>query len=68
MDDPVILPTSGKVMDRKHIMGHILSTSNDPFNREPLTEEMLRPATDLKLQIEEWKRMKGLEATKKSNK
>jgi len=68
MDDPVILPTSGKVMDRKHITRHILSTPNDPFNREPLTEEMLRPATDLKLQIEEWKRMKGVEATKKANK
>ena len=43
MEDPVLLPTSGKVMDRKHIMRHLLSTPNDPFNRMTLTEEMLKP-------------------------
>ena len=45
MEDPVLLPTSGKVMDRKHIMRHLLSTPNDPFNRMTLTEEMLKPGT-----------------------
>ena len=43
MEDPVLLPTSGKVMDRKHITRHLLSTPNDPFNRMTLTEEMLKP-------------------------
>ena len=43
MEDPVLLPTSGKVMDRKHITRHLLSTPNDPFNRDYLTEEMLKP-------------------------
>ena len=43
MEDPVLLPTSGKIMDRKHINRHLLSTPNDPFNRQPLTEEMLKP-------------------------
>ena len=43
MEDPVLLPTSGNVMDRKHITRHLLSTPNDPFNRQPLTEEMLKP-------------------------
>jgi ubiquitin conjugation factor E4 B len=43
MEDPVVLPTSGKVMDRKHISRHLLSTPNDPFNRQHLTEEMLKP-------------------------
>ena len=43
MEDPVLLPTSGKVMDRKHITRHLLSTPNDPFNRQALTEEMLKP-------------------------
>ncbi len=43
MEDPVLLPTSGKVMDRKHITRHLLSTPNDPFNRQTLTEEMLKP-------------------------
>ncbi len=32
-------------MDRKHINRHLLSTPNDPFNRQPLTEEMLKPGT-----------------------
>ena len=45
MEDPVLLPTSGKIMDRKHINRHLLSTPNDPFNRQPLTEEMLKPGT-----------------------
>ena len=49
MEDPVLLPTSGNVMDRKHITRHLLSTPNDPFNRQPLTEEMLKPGTPLKI-------------------
>jgi len=56
MEDPVILPASGKVMDRKHIIRHLLSTPNDPFNRQPLTEDKLIPATDLKQKIQDWKK------------
>lgn len=40
MDDPVILP-SGKVMDRTVIVRHLLNASTDPFNRQPLSEDML---------------------------
>lgn len=40
MDDPVVLP-SGNVMDRSIIVRHLLNASTDPFNRQPLTEEML---------------------------
>lgn len=40
MCDPVLLP-SGKVMDRSIITRHLLNSSTDPFNRQPLTEEML---------------------------
>lgn len=58
MEDPVLLPTSGKVMDRKHITRHLLSTPNDPFNRMTLTEEMLKPDVELKEKIDEWKRQK----------
>ncbi len=47
MEDPVLLPTSGKVMDRKHITRHLLSTPNDPFNRQALTEEMLKPGNTI---------------------
>jgi len=55
MEDPVILPTSGKICDRKHIIRHLLSTPNDPFNRQPLTEDKLVPATELRNQITTWK-------------
>merc|ERR1711971_773055 len=58
MEDPVLLPTSGKVMDRKHITRHLLSTPNDPFNRMTLTEEMLKPEVALKEKIEAWKLQK----------
>lgn len=40
MCDPVLLP-SGKVMDRSIITRHLLNSNTDPFNRQPLTEEML---------------------------
>jgi len=55
MEDPVILP-SGNMCDRKNIERHILSTPNDPFNRQPLTEDMLKPAIELKQRMEEWKK------------
>ncbi|KAF5288784.1 hypothetical protein FQA39_LY15275 [Lamprigera yunnana] len=42
MTDPVSLP-SGQVMDRSVIMRHLLNSSTDPFNRQPLTEDMLQP-------------------------
>lgn len=49
MEDPVLLPTSGTVMDRKHIVRHLLSTPNDPFNRQQLTEEMLKPGKPVRV-------------------
>lgn len=42
MEDPVILP-SGTVMDRTVIIRHLLNNSTDPFNRQPLKEDMLIP-------------------------
>ncbi|XP_059477156.1 ubiquitin conjugation factor E4 B [Neocloeon triangulifer] len=53
MEDPVILP-SGKVMDRPVIIRHLLNSSTDPFNRQPLSEDMLQPATELQQRINEW--------------
>ncbi|KAK2710160.1 hypothetical protein QYM36_013732 [Artemia franciscana] len=61
MEDPVILPSSGKVMDRSIILRHLLNSSTDPFNRQPLTEEMLVPASELKQKIQEWKVQKSSE-------
>ncbi|XP_045476375.1 ubiquitin conjugation factor E4 B isoform X2 [Harmonia axyridis] len=58
MTDPVRLP-SGQVMDRAVIMRHLLNSSTDPFNRQPLTEDMLVPALDLKERIVNWRSKKA---------
>ena len=57
MSDPVLLP-SGMVMDRPIIVRHLLTTSHDPFNRQPLSLDMLVPATALRGRIEAWKKEK----------
>ncbi|KAH9639617.1 hypothetical protein HF086_010024 [Spodoptera exigua] len=44
MTDPVLLP-SGKIMDRSVILRHLLNSATDPFNRQPLSEDQLRPGT-----------------------
>ncbi len=41
MIDPVLLPTSNKIMDRSIIMRHLLNSATDPFNRMALTEDKL---------------------------
>ncbi|XP_047740861.1 ubiquitin conjugation factor E4 B isoform X3 [Hyalella azteca] len=53
MTDPVALP-SGIVMDRSVIMRHLLNDNTDPFTRQPLTEDDLRPDAKLKDEIEAW--------------
>ncbi|KAJ8320744.1 hypothetical protein KUTeg_002331 [Tegillarca granosa] len=53
MKEPVILP-SGTVMDRPIIVRHLLNSQTDPFNRQPLTEEELKPDHALKAKIETW--------------
>jgi len=52
MKDPVLLPTSGTIIDRVTIMKHLLSDPTDPFNRQKLTKEMLVPQSELKEKIE----------------
>lgn len=42
MTDPVELP-SGVIMDHAIIARHLLNSQTDPFNRQPLTEEELKP-------------------------
>ncbi|CAG0918939.1 unnamed protein product [Notodromas monacha] len=54
MEDPVELPTSGKIMDRSTIVRHLLNSATDPFNRQHLTECMLVPVPALKDSIREW--------------
>jgi len=58
MKDPVKLPTSGNIVDRSTIARILLTDGKDPFNRAPLTMEMVVPETKLKEQIEEFKESK----------
>jgi len=51
MVDPVTLPTSGNIMDRKHIHRIIMADDSDPFNRMPLKAEMLEPLPELRARI-----------------
>jgi len=58
MEDPVILPTSGHSVDRAVIARHLLSDPRDPFNRAPLSIDMVKPNTELKKQIDDFKNKK----------
>merc|ERR1712060_1037453 len=51
MEDPVLLPTSNTIMDRKVIERHIMSCDDDPFNRAHLSVQDLVPQTELRAQI-----------------
>lgn len=54
MTDPVCLPSSKQVVDRSTIARHLLSDQSDPFNRSPLTMDMVQPAEELKNRIQSW--------------
>ena len=54
MKEPVRLP-SGMVVDRSVILRHLLNSSIDPFNRQPLTLDMLVPQPELQRRIEQWR-------------
>jgi len=56
MEDPVRLPSSGQTLDRSVILRHLLISSTDPFDRQPLTEDMLTPDDELRQRIADWKR------------
>lgn len=43
MEDPVLLPTSSTIVDRSTITAHLLGDTRDPFNRKPLSMDMLQP-------------------------
>ncbi|CRH03730.1 ubiquitin conjugation factor E4 B, putative [Plasmodium relictum] len=54
MLDPVLLPTSGIIIDRKNIERHLMSEPNDPFNRAPLSKEQLVAMPELKEEIHKY--------------
>ena len=54
MTDPVMLPSSRQVVDRTTIARHLLSDQSDPFNRAPLTMDMLEPQDELRERVRLW--------------
>ena len=58
MKDPVLLTTSNRIVDRSIALQSILRGGHDPFNGLKLTQTMLIPQLELKLQIQEWKKKK----------
>lgn len=54
MIDPVILPSSGITIDRQTIARHLLSDQTDPFNRSPLTMDMVKSNVELQQRVQEW--------------
>lgn len=61
MKDPVLLPTSGNVIDRSTITQHLLNDPHDPFNRKELSIDMIEPATELKERMSTWLAQKRAE-------
>jgi len=54
MSNPVLLPTSGVIVDRSTIETHLLSDTVDPFNRKPLSIDMVQPVPELKEKIDKF--------------
>jgi len=67
INDPVKLPSSGMIMDRKVIKQHLLNDEHDPFNRAPLKYNDLVDAPEFKKEIEMWIKEK-MQANKKKKK
>ena len=53
MKDPVTLP-SGNVVDRYTAERSLLNDGIDPFSRQAMTKDDIKPATDLKQRIDQW--------------
>ena len=54
MSDPVMLPSSKVILDRKTVLRHLVKSNCDPFDRQILKENDLIELPDLKLEIEEF--------------
>lgn len=67
MENPVILPSSKVRIDLSTIKSHLLSESNDPFNRAPLSIDQVVPDEELKKRIEEFKLSKRRPKDEKTN-
>jgi hypothetical protein len=54
MRDPVLLPTSRNIVDRSTAKRMLLDEERDPFNREYLTLDMLKPLPELAAALADW--------------
>ena len=54
MMDPVLLRTSGTIVDRYSISQQMLNDPVDPFNRAPITQSDIIPQPELKATIQAW--------------
>jgi ubiquitin conjugation factor E4 B len=61
MRDPVLLPTSGNIVDRATITTQLLQTSIDPFNRKPLSIGQVEPQDELREEIQAWLLSHGID-------
>ncbi|XP_071868811.1 ubiquitination factor E4A [Bombus fervidus] len=64
MTDPVVLPSSRITIDRQTIARHLLSDQTDPFNRSPLTMDMVKSNVELQHRVQEWIQQKKQEKTR----
>lgn len=56
MEDPVELTTSRVIVDRSTIVAHLLNDPHDPFNRQSLRMDQVRPVPELRERIQQYKR------------
>ena len=64
MEDPVLLTTSNKIVDRCTIERHLLSDSTDPFmSKTHLDLSMVQPMPELRARICEWRQSRTQAAT-----
>jgi hypothetical protein len=54
MTDPVFLPTSKNHNQRSTIQQQLLNNPLDPWNRQPLTIDMVEEAPELKAKVVAW--------------
>ena len=54
MTDPVLLP-SGEIVCWQSIRRHLMVSTQNPFNREHLTSDLLKPDDELRTKIAMWK-------------
>jgi len=53
MRDPVQLP-DGSRMDRPYVIQMLMNKKENPFTRQPMTENDVKPLPELKQEIEHW--------------